>query len=133
MLTPVHVAVAVIVNSKKQVLLALRQAHQHQGDLWEFPGGKVEQDESVFAALVREAKEELSITILSAKPLIKIAHDYSDKSVLLDVWTVTEFEGIAQGCEGQSLRWCTINDLTDDDFPAANVAIINALRQENIT
>ena len=38
----IHVAVAVIVNEQKQVLIALRQAHQHQGDLWEFPGGKVE-------------------------------------------------------------------------------------------
>jgi len=126
----VHVAVAIIVNDEKQVLLALRQAHQHQGELWEFPGGKVEADESVFDALVRETKEELAVTILTAKPLIKIAHDYSDKSVLLDVWRVDEFEGTPQGCEGQSLRWCKITDLIDDDFPAANIEIINALRQE---
>jgi len=126
----VHVAVAVIVNSNKEVLLALRHIHQHQGGLWEFPGGKVETDESVFDALVRETREELAVTIITAKPLIRIAHDYSDKSVLLEVWTVSEFSGTPQGQEGQRLRWCCITDLVEDDFPAANVAIINALKQE---
>jgi len=129
-ISSVHVAVAVIVNSEQEVLLALRQLHQHQGGLWEFPGGKVEAGELVYDALLREVKEELAVTILVAKPLIKIAHDYNDKSVLLDVWTVSEFAGTPQGQEGQSLRWCSITDLIDDDFPAANVAIINALRQE---
>jgi len=126
----VHVAVAVIVNSGNEVLIALRHLHQHQGGLWEFPGGKVETGETVFNALVRETQEELAVTIQAAKPLIKIAHDYGDKSVLLDVWTVSEFTGTPQGQEGQALRWCGITDLVDDDFPAANAAIINALRQE---
>ncbi len=130
MTSAVHVAVAVIVNANKEVLLALRQAHQHQGELWEFPGGKVEVDESVFDALVREIKEELAVTILTAKPLIKIAHDYGEQSVLLDVWTVDEFVGTPQGREGQRLRWCRIIDLMDDDFPAANVDIIKVLKQE---
>jgi len=130
--TAIHVAVAVIINDDKQVLLALRQKHQHQGGLWEFPGGKVEAEESIFDALVRETKEELAVTVITAKPLIKIAHDYSDKSVVLDVWCVDEFAGTPQGREGQRLRWSTISDLTADDFPAANVAIIDALRQEII-
>ena len=130
MTTPVHVAVAIIKNAEKQVLLALRQAHQHQGGLWEFPGGKVEQDESVFDALVREIKEELAVTILAAKPLTTLSHEYSDKSVLLDVWCVDAFSGTPHGREGQSLRWCDITDLIDDEFPAANVGIIKALRQE---
>lgn len=131
-MTAIHVAVAVIINDDKQVLLALRQKHQHQGGLWEFPGGKVEAEESIFDALVRETKEELAVTVITAKPLIKIAHDYSDKSVVLDVWCVDEFAGTPQGREGQRLRWSTISDLTADDFPAANVAIIDALRQETI-
>jgi len=130
MAIPVHVAVAVIINADKEVLLALRQAHQHQGGLWEFPGGKVEENESVFDALVRETKEELAVTVLTAKPLIEINHNYNDKSVLLDVWMVDTFTGIPQGDEGQRLRWCRIADLVEDDFPAANVAIINALKQE---
>ncbi len=124
----IHVAVAVILNSEQEVLLALRQKHQHQGNLWEFPGGKVEQAESVYDALVREIDEEIGISIVSAKAFLKLNHNYNDKSVLLDVWIVEEFYGNPQGREGQPLRWCAINDLNEDDFPAANKAIIYALK-----
>ena len=82
MILPVHVAVAIVVNSKQEVLLALRHAHQHQGNLWEFPGGKVELNEPIHDALVREIQEELGLLITSAEPFIEILHDYSDKSVL---------------------------------------------------
>lgn len=124
----VHVAVAVIINSQQQVLLGLRQAHQHQGGLWEFPGGKVETSETPYDALVREVGEEVGLTIKSAEPLIEISHDYGDKSVLLDVWWVEAFSGEAIGKEGQRLRWSTISGLNDTEFPAANVAIIQALK-----
>ena len=124
----VHVAVAVILNSKQQVLLSLRQAHQHQGSLWEFPGGKVDDNETVFDALVREIDEELGIAIITAQPLIEISHDYNDKSVRLDVWTVTEFSGTAEGREGQKVKWQAIAELDEKDFPAANIAIINELK-----
>ena len=126
----VHVAVAVIVNTNKEVLLALRQSHQHQGNLWEFPGGKVESGELVYDALVREIDEEIGLTIDSAQELVKINHDYGDKAVLLDVWLVNEFSGQAQGREGQELRWCAVSNLIEDDFPAANVAIIHAIKSE---
>ena len=132
-ISTVHVAVAVILNSKQQVLLSLRQAHQHQGGLWEFPGGKVDDNETVFGALVREINEELGIAIIEAEPLIEISHDYNDKSVRLDVWTVTKFSGTAQGCEGQEVKWQAISELNEKDFPTANVAIINELKRRAIT
>ena len=131
MIETVHVAVAVIVNSKKKVLLALRQAHQHQGNLWEFPGGKVESDESVYQALVREIEEEIGLTISSAQDFITLSHDYDEQSVLLDVWWVNEYFGEPIGREGQQLRWCAIDDLVNTDFPAANIAIIEALKSNN--
>ncbi|MDH5358375.1 MAG: 8-oxo-dGTP diphosphatase MutT [Gammaproteobacteria bacterium] len=126
----VHVAVAVIVNNDREVLIALRQAHQHQGGFWEFPGGKVEQSETVFDALKRETAEELDLKITKASSLLQVSHQYADKAVLLDVWMVTEFDGQAKGREGQPLRWCAIDALQVDDFPAANVAIIKALQEK---
>lgn len=125
----VHVAVGVIFNSQGQILIARRHDDAHQGGLWEFPGGKVESDESVCDALARELYEELGINIQtsSCKPLIEIRHDYSDKVVLLDVWTVFEFDGEASGKEGQPLRWVDRSQLSDYDFPAANIAIIDAI------
>ncbi len=128
MLKQVHVAVAVIINQHQQVLIALRQAHQHQGNLWEFPGGKVEDDEHIEHALQREIEEEVGLTIHSAEQFLTIGHDYGDKSVLLDVWQVTDYSGQAYGKEGQTLRWCDIQELDDSDFPIANVEIIEALK-----
>lgn len=124
----VHVAVAVIVNSKNEVLIAFRHKDQHQGGLWEFPGGKVEPQEHIFDALSREIKEELGLQVMLAKPLIKVTHDYDDKSVFLDVWSVTEYLGQPKGCEGQFLRWCAIDALQIEEFPAANEPIITALQ-----
>lgn len=124
----IHVAVATIVNAENKVLLALRQAHQHQGNLWEFPGGKVEANETAYQALKREIWEELAITIIAATPLLTVAHDYDDRSVLLDVWHVDKFDGTPHGQEGQRLQWCAIADLVDVELPSANVPIISALQ-----
>ena len=77
----IHVAAAAIFNSQGQVLLALRSKKQHQGGLWEFPGGKVEAGESVRDALSRELEEELGIRIdqMSTRPLIQVPYHYPDK------------------------------------------------------
>lgn len=124
----VHVAVAAIVNQQNQVLVSLRPEQVHQGGLWEFPGGKVESGESVKRALNREIAEELGIHIGNSEPLIRINYSYPDKSVLLDVWRVTEFTGEPQGLEGQPIQWCDIATLDASDFPRANRAIIHALQ-----
>lgn len=124
----IHVAVAIIINSEREVLIALRQAHQHLGGLWEFPGGKVELGEASSEALRREVKEELGLFVVNAVPLIKVSHDYNDKSILLDVWYVSEYTDEAYGAEGQTLRWCAVGDLESVDFPIANKTIINAIK-----
>lgn len=122
----IHVAAAAIIADGK-VLIAKRPDHLHQGGLWEFPGGKLEQGETVTQALVRELKEELGITIKPERPLIRVAHDYGDKKVLLDVWRVSWFEGEPRGCEGQALAWVSVAELKQKQFPAANQAVITAL------
>lgn len=123
----IHVAVGVVRNSAGKVLIALRAAHQHQGNLWEFPGGKVEEGETCHNALVRELKEELGIDVLETRSLIQIEHHYSDKSVLLDVCYVTDFRGNAYGREGQPLKWVSPQNLNEYDFPEANKPILHAI------
>jgi len=123
-----HVAVGVVQNAKAEILITKRPGHLHQGGLWEFPGGKLEQDEDVFDALQRELKEEVGITIDSAEPLIQIPFHYPDKSVLLDVLCIKAFSGTATGLEGQALQWVPQSQLAEFSFPLANQAIINALR-----
>ena len=123
----VHVAVGVVINAERQILIALRPAHVHQGGLWEFPGGKVEQGETVEQALRRELKEELAIEARAFKPLLDLQHDYVDKSVRLDVWWVEGFEGQPVGQEGQAVRWVHSDQLAQYQFPEANQAIVDAI------
>ena len=124
----VHVAAAVIRGSDGRILIARRADSQHQGGLWEFPGGKVEAGEAVEIALARELHEELGIVVTQARPLIKVCHDYVDKQVLLDVWEVDGFTGEPHGAEGQPLAWVTARELPQYDFPEANRPIVAAAR-----
>jgi 8-oxo-dGTP diphosphatase len=123
----VHVVAGIIRDAQGRILISRRHDHLHQGGLWEFPGGKVESDETVRDALARELIEELALMVIAAEPFQQIRHDYPDKSVLLDFWLVSEFEGEARGVEGQPVEWVSVATLRDYEFPAANVPIVDAL------
>lgn len=122
-----HVAVCVIKDQHGHFLIARRHADSHQGGLWEFPGGKIEKGESVLQALKRELYEETDLELISASPLIRIHHDYGDKLVLLDVWIIDEYTGLASGKEGQEIRWVKLNEFELYQFPVANMPIITAI------
>ena len=124
----VHVAAGAILDPHGKVLLTRRHDDSHQGGLWEFPGGKVEQDEQVMFALRRELEEELGIEVQDSRPLIKVTHHYDDLSVCLDVHVVNEYAGEPAGLEGQPLEWRDIHALDGRDMPAADIPIINALK-----
>lgn len=125
----IHVAVGVIRSpDRRRILITRRARDSHQGGLWEFPGGKVEPGESVPAALRRELREELDITVGGSHPLRRVSHDYGDRRVVLDVHYVDDWRGEPRGMEGQPLRWVGVEDLDPADFPVANRAIIRALR-----
>ena len=122
----IHVVAAVIRDADGRILIARRHDHLHQGGLWEFPGGKHEANESREQALSRELMEELGIQPTDFRPLIQIPHHYPDKSVLLDVWLVTAWQGQPHGREDQQIQWVSNYELANYDFPAANLPIIKA-------
>ena len=124
----IHVVVAIITNQKKQTLISLRSVDAHQGGLWEFPGGKLEEGEFALDALKREIYEELNVSIKEASPFKMISHQYPDKKVLLDIWKVESYTGKPQGAEGQQIKWQLIAELNAKEFPAANREIIQALK-----
>jgi len=126
----VHVAAAVILDNRGNIFLSKRLSGVHQGGLWEFPGGKVEQGESVEQALERELYEELDIKISSTQPFISIPFDYPDKSILLDVFTVNQFDGVPFGKEGQETTWVELAAITHLEFPEANQPIVAKIISE---
>lgn len=130
----IHVVAAVIYHAKNTncILISKRPHAAHQGGLWEFPGGKVEPAENSQQALHRELMEELGIEVIKSQPLMQIHHNYSDKQIFLEMWTVTSFRGRGQGMEGQECRWVTLEDLlsptTRYQFPLANGPVLEKLR-----
>ena len=133
----VNVAVAVI-HYKDQYLLGFRDATQHQGNRYEFVGGKIEADESVAQALIREVAEETGI-LLDNSTIVKLGrlhHDYGDKQVSLQVYkielTAEQYEHHKhreQGLEGQALTWVSKSQLLAGEYhlPAANKTILEWL------
>ncbi len=133
----IRVAVAVI-RYQDEFLLAMRQAHQHQGGKLEFVGGKIEQGELAELALIREVGEEIGLE-LQTDQLVRfgvIAHDYTDKSVELHIYQVHltnvqhhAFRHRTHGCENQALHWLSIDELlmSGERLPAANVRILDWL------
>ncbi len=114
-------------GNERQVLLAKRNAKQHQGGLWEFPGGKVDTNEDHFSALQRELQEELGITIQNSQFFQEIKFDYSDKQVALNFYLISEYTGNEHGAEGQPLEWVRLSELKNYSFPEANQAIVDRL------
>ncbi len=124
-----QVVAGIICNSQGEILISLRPAHAIQGNLWEFPGGKIEPNETPYQALVRELQEEVDIEVISAKPFDCIHYTYPERSVTLHVWRVNEFTGIARGKEGQAIRWVRPDVLATLPFPEGNQPIIQALQR----
>ena len=122
------VAAAVIRRDDDAVLISLRRPDQHQGGLWEFPGGKLRADEAPLLALARELEEELDIRIEPdlCTPLVQIEHDYPDRRVRLHVSEVFAWTGEPRGCEGQRIAWVAPAELPALRFPEANLRILRA-------
>ena len=125
----VPVAVAVLVNARGEVLLTRRHRKQHQGGLWEFPGGKFEAGEDVDAALRRELREELGVEVEAHEALLSVTHDYPERRVQLHVRRVSAYRGAARPREGQPMRWVAVHELHRYTFPAANAPIVQRVRE----
>jgi mutator protein MutT len=124
----IHVAAAVLIDRRGRILNAQRPAGKHLAGSWEFPGGKIEPGETRTAALARELKEELGVTIERPRPLLRLRHAYPYGEVLLDVWVVRHYRGEPRGLDGQALQWCSRRELPDVELLPADEPIVDALR-----
>ena len=102
---PIDVAVGILLRANGDVLLACRPEGKPFAGYWEFPGGKVEQGESVFDALKREFEEEVGVQILSADAWCGVEHVYPHAHVRLHFFISRAWKGEPQAREGQQLAW----------------------------
>ena len=123
------VAVA-LVDADKRILLAQRPEGKQLAGLWEFPGGKVDAGERPEAALIRELREELGITVKEAclAPLTFASHAYETFHLLMPLYICRRWEGTPHGMEGQKLAWARVNELRNYPMPPADEPLIPMLR-----
>jgi 8-oxo-dGTP diphosphatase len=122
-----RVVAGVLRDDRRRVLIAQRPAHQHMGGYWEFPGGKIVPGESAEAALARELNEELGVVLGRCHRLLRLRHDYPDRSVELEVLMVEDYEGVPASLEGQALKWVPAEELGNESLLPADRPIIEAL------
>ncbi len=124
-----QIGVAVIWNEQGQILIDRRRQEGLLGGLWEFPGGKIEPEETVQECIVREIQEELGIEVAVGDRLITIDHTYTHFRVTLNVFHCSHVSGAPQPIECDEVRWVTLEEIEQYPFPKANVQIIEALHQ----
>ena len=121
------VAVAVITKPDGAFLMAQRPAGKPYAGYWEFPGGKVEPGETVYAALVREIQEELGIAVTRAYSWVTQIFTYPHATVKLHFYRVTAWQGEPQPHEGQIFSWEYAEAVTVTPVLPANGPILRGL------
>lgn len=101
----IDVAVGVLVNSGGEVLFGQRPVGKPMAGYWEFPGGKVEVDETIHAALARELFEEIGVSIGTSTHWRIVEHVYPHAHVRLHFQIVRDWSGEMHGRENQALHW----------------------------
>jgi 8-oxo-dGTP diphosphatase len=125
----IHVVAAALYDDAGRVLIAERPPGKHLSGGWEFPGGKIDADETERQALARELAEELGVALGACYPLLHVAHDYDDRRVEISLWVVASYTGAPSGLDGQRLKWVHPSELRACDMLAADVPFIDALQR----
>jgi 8-oxo-dGTP diphosphatase len=121
-------AVAGLIMRDGKLLMAERPEGKPYSGYWEFPGGKIEDDEDVGTAIKRELHEELGIEVTNAEPWFEHLHAYPDKTVFLELWLIKEFSGEPQGLENQQLRWVGYEEILHLNLLEGNLAIVSQIK-----
>lgn len=126
----VLVSAVALIDQDGRILLAQRPEGKSLAGLWEFPGGKVEPEESPERALIRELDEELGIDTWESclAPLTFASHAYDDFHLLMPLFACRKWQGTPQPKEGQVLKWVHARDLRDYPMPPADIPLIPILR-----
>ncbi|HET6377528.1 MAG TPA: 8-oxo-dGTP diphosphatase MutT [Methylocella sp.] len=123
------VAAVALIDADFRVLIAQRPEGKMLAGLWEFPGGKVEAGERPEAALIRELREELGITVEEAclAPLTFASFAYPDFHLLMPLYVCRRWMGFVQPHEHQAVKWVRPKELRDYPMPPADAPLIPAL------
>lgn len=124
------VAAIALIDADGRVLIAERPEGKSMAGLWEFPGGKVEQGERPEDTAIREAHEELGITIREAclAPFVFASHSYGTFHLLMPLFVCRRWDGTVTAREHAQLAWVKPKDLPKYKMPSADAPLVPLLR-----
>ena len=123
--------VAALIWDKERFLICQRPVNKARALLWEFVGGKAEAGESLQEALIRECREELSITVAVDDVFMDVVHEYPDITVHLTLFNSRIAEGVPTLLEHNDLRWIRVDEIDNFDFCPADIDILKRLKDKN--
>ena len=121
--------VAALIWRGDRFLICQRPAHKARGLLWEFVGGKVEPGETPQAALIRECREELDITLAVGEIFMEVVHEYPDLTVHLTLFHAAIASGVPKKLEHNDIRWITPSEIPQYDFCPADAEILRRIQE----
>ena len=124
------VGTAIIVDEKGRILIGQRPEGKALPGLWEFPGGKLEEGETIEQCIIREIKEELNVHCDVGKFLLTVSKEYEhgDFQLMVHEATIKDMEHLKANVH-QDLRWVTPQEMKNYEFPPADVEIIEYLEK----
>jgi 8-oxo-dGTP diphosphatase len=123
------VAAVIYLDDKILCMQRCRSRFAYTSEKWEFPGGKIEPNETEPQALKRELKEEMDYDIQIGPHLVTVLHEYPDFTISLSAYRCTPLSSDFKMYEHLHARWLSLHELRQLDWTAADVKIIDYLQQ----
>ena len=125
----IPVSSGLIIQNNK-VLIGLRSESDNGGGLWEFPGGKIEIDESSEDAVIRELNEELDIVVRKPKKIMQYLHRFKNLIYDISFFEVVSFKGSIKKIVHDELKWVDLASINNYNFISGDLLIIEGLINE---
>ena len=124
--------VAAVISQEDKILIARRKKGKHLELKWEYPGGKLENNEKENDALKRELKEEFSIEASIGKYLTESFYEYGSININLKAYLVDSFSGDFKLADHDKIEWIKIEDTKKYDFAPADIPINDYLLENGL-
>ena len=122
----IPVASGIIIRDNK-ILIGLRSKKDQGGGLWEFPGGKIELEESDINAVIRELKEELGIDVSVEQKVMQYIHKYKNTLYDISFFEINSFKGEVKMNVHDEIKWVDLSTLKDYVFISGDLLFIDKL------
>ena len=128
-MTVKQVAAGVIIHQHK-VLIAQRKHGKSLEYFWEFPGGKLEEGETLPQCLQRELMEELKLPIVVGEFFMQSSYNYDFGTIVLNAyWATCETEDLSYHPDHEQAKWVSLKEIDNYEFPPADRPILEALKK----